>query len=94
MPTSPTTRRISRPPAASRAPTGKRHRRVRIDGAEVHRGGRRLAQGDHEGCRSRRSVTFRQTYRSDKLQEQRARKTLELVQTDGQWLIQEEKAAK
>jgi hypothetical protein len=39
------------------------------------------------------SVTFRQTYRSDKLNT-RSRKTLELVQTDGKWLIQEEKAGK
>ncbi|HUQ74100.1 MAG TPA: tetratricopeptide repeat protein [Burkholderiales bacterium] len=39
------------------------------------------------------SVTFRQTYRSDKLKT-RSRKTLELVQTDGRWLIREEKAAK
>jgi tetratricopeptide (TPR) repeat protein len=39
------------------------------------------------------SVTFRQTYRSDKLKT-RSRKTLELVQTDGKWLIREEKAGK
>jgi tetratricopeptide (TPR) repeat protein len=39
------------------------------------------------------SVTFRQTYRSDKLNS-RSRKILELVQTDGKWLIREEKAAK
>jgi hypothetical protein len=39
------------------------------------------------------SVTFRQTYRSDKLKT-RSRKTLELVQAEGKWLIREEKAAK
>jgi tetratricopeptide (TPR) repeat protein len=39
------------------------------------------------------TVTFRQTYRSDKL-ETRSRKTLELVQTNGRWLIREERAAK
>jgi tetratricopeptide (TPR) repeat protein len=39
------------------------------------------------------TVTFRQTYRSDRLNS-RSRKTLEMVQTDGKWLIREEKAAK
>src|ERR1051325_7732437 len=39
------------------------------------------------------SVTFRQTYRSDKLKSQN-RKTLDLVKADGRWLIQEEKAGK
>jgi len=39
------------------------------------------------------SVSFRQTYRSDKLKSQN-RKTLELVKADGQWLIREEKAGK
>jgi tetratricopeptide (TPR) repeat protein len=39
------------------------------------------------------SVSFRQTYRSDKLNT-RSRKTLELVQMDGRWLIREEKAGK
>jgi hypothetical protein len=39
------------------------------------------------------TVAFRQTYRSDKLQT-RSRKTLEMVQTDGKWLIREEKAAR
>src|SRR5882672_3168992 len=37
------------------------------------------------------SVSFRQTYQSDKLKSQN-RKTLELVKADGQWLIREEKA--
>ena len=41
----------------------------------------------------RASVSFRQTYRSDKLKSQ-SRKTLELVKTDGRWLIEEEKAGK
>ena len=36
------------------------------------------------------SVTFRQTYRSDKLST-RSLKTLEMVQADGKWLIKEEK---
>jgi len=39
------------------------------------------------------SVSFRQTYRSDKLST-KSRKTLELVKADGRWLIKEEKAAK
>lgn len=39
------------------------------------------------------SVSFRQTYRSDKLKSQ-SRKTLELVKADGRWLIKEEKAGK
>ena len=39
------------------------------------------------------SVSFRQTYRSDKLKST-SRKTLEMVKTDGRWLIREEKAAK
>jgi hypothetical protein len=39
------------------------------------------------------SVSFRQTYRSDKLTT-KSRKTLELVKADGRWLIKEEKAAK
>ncbi len=39
------------------------------------------------------SVSFRQTYRSDKLKSQN-RKTLELVKADGRWLIREEKAGR
>ena len=39
------------------------------------------------------SVTFRQTYRSDKLST-RSLKTLEMVQADGKWLIKEEKTGK
>ncbi len=39
------------------------------------------------------SVSFRQTYRSDKLKSQ-SRKTLELVKADDRWLIKEEKAGK
>ena len=39
------------------------------------------------------SVSFRQTYRSDKLKSQN-RKTLDLVKADGRWLIREEKAGK
>jgi len=39
------------------------------------------------------SVTFRQTYRSDKLNSKNS-KTLDLVKTDGRWLIREEKAGK
>ena len=37
------------------------------------------------------SVSFRQTYRSDKLKST-SRKTLEMVKTEGRWLIKEEKA--
>jgi tetratricopeptide (TPR) repeat protein len=39
------------------------------------------------------SVSFRQTYKSDKLST-KSRKTLELVKSDGRWLIQEEKSGK
>ena len=39
------------------------------------------------------SVSFRQTYKSDKLST-KSRKTLELVKADGRWLIKEEKAGK
>src|SRR5438094_1167989 len=39
------------------------------------------------------SVSFRQTYRSDRLNT-KSRKTLELVKLDGRWLIREEKAGK
>jgi tetratricopeptide (TPR) repeat protein len=39
------------------------------------------------------SVSFRQTYRSDKLST-KSRKTLDLVKADGRWLIKEEKAGK
>ena len=39
------------------------------------------------------SVSFRQTYRSEKLNT-KSRKTLELVKADGRWLIREEKAGK
>jgi hypothetical protein len=67
-------------------------RRVRIDGAksiavEIE-SPKVTMKGPQEA-----SVTFRQTYRSDKLNT-RSRKTLELVQADGKWLIREEKAAK
>jgi tetratricopeptide (TPR) repeat protein len=41
----------------------------------------------------RASVSFRQTYRSDKLNS-KSRKTLELVKADGRWLIREETAGK
>src|SRR6267378_2619199 len=39
------------------------------------------------------SVSFRQTYKSDKLST-KSRKTLELVKADGRWLIKEEKSGK
>lgn len=39
------------------------------------------------------SVSFRQTYKSDKLNSN-SRKTLELVKADGRWLIKEEKSGK
>ncbi|HYR37274.1 MAG TPA: tetratricopeptide repeat protein [Burkholderiales bacterium] len=39
------------------------------------------------------SVSFRQTYKSDKLSTT-SRKTLELVKADGRWLIKEEKSGK
>ena len=39
------------------------------------------------------SVSFRQTYKSDKLST-KSRKTLEMVKADGRWLIKEEKSGK
>lgn len=67
-------------------------RRARISGAKTISVGVESPKVTMKGPQEA-SVTFRQTYRSDKLKT-RSRKTLELVQTDGKWLIKEEKAAK
>ena len=67
----------------------EKNRRVRIDGAKsisVSVDSPKVTmKGPQEAV-----VTFRQTYRSDKLNT-RSRKTLEMVQADGKWLIKEEK---
>jgi tetratricopeptide (TPR) repeat protein len=70
----------------------EKSRRARIDGAKSIAVGIESPKVTMKGTQQA-SVTFRQTYRSDKLKN-RSRKTLELVQTDGKWLIQEEKAAR
>ena len=67
-------------------------RRARISGAKTISVGVESPKVTMKGPQEA-SVTFRQTYRSDKLKT-RSRKTLELVQTEGKWLIKEEKAAK
>ena len=86
MPTSPTTPRTSRPPAARRAPSGRKTRRAAHRRAQVDRRGHRLAQGDHAAAATSASVTFRQSYRSDVLKSN-SRKTLVMVRADGRWQI-------
>jgi tetratricopeptide (TPR) repeat protein len=67
----------------------EKNRRVRIDAAKsisvAVDSPKVTMKGPEEAI-----VTFRQTYRSDKLNT-RSRKTLEMVQADGKWLIKEEK---
>jgi len=79
-------------PAGEARGDWEKSRRARIDGAKSIAVGIESPKVTMKGPQQA-SVTFRQTYRSDKLKT-RSRKTLELVQTDGKWLIQEEKAAK
>jgi tetratricopeptide (TPR) repeat protein len=67
-------------------------RKVRIDGARSIVVGVDSPKVTMKGPQEA-SVSFRQTYRSDKLNN-RSRKTLELVQTEGKWLIREEKAGR
>lgn len=62
--------------------TGAKSIQVAVDSAKV------TMQGPDQA-----SVSFRQTYRSDKLNT-KSRKTLDLVKADGRWLIREEKAGK
>ena len=62
--------------------TGAKSIQVAVDSAKV------TMQGPDQA-----SVSFRQTYRSDKLNSNN-RKTLDLVKADGRWLIKEEKAGK
>ena len=79
-------------PAGEARGEWEKSRRARIDGAKSIAVGIESPRVTMKGPQQA-SVTFRQTYRSDKLKT-RSRKTLELVQTDGKWLIQEEKAAR
>jgi tetratricopeptide (TPR) repeat protein len=79
-------------PAGEARGEWEKGRRARIDGAKSIAVGIESPKVTMKGPQQA-SVTFRQTYRSDKLNT-RSRKTLELVQTDGKWLIQEEKAGK
>jgi len=79
-------------PAGESRADWEKSRRTRIDGAKSIAVGVDSPKVTMKGPQMA-SVTFRQTYRSDKLKT-RSRKTLELVQTDGKWLIREEKAAK
>lgn len=67
-------------------------RRARIGGAKSISVGVESPKVTMKGPQEAR-VSFRQTYRSDKLKT-RSLKTLELVQMDGKWLIKEEKAGK
>ena len=79
-------------PAGESRPAWEESRRSRIAGAKtIHvevDSPKVTMQGPEQA-----SVSFRQTYRSDKLKSQ-SRKTLELVKADGRWLIREEKAGK
>src|SRR3954449_13388397 len=61
---------------------GAKSIQVAVDSAKV------TMQGPEQA-----SVSFRQTYRSDKLNT-KSRKTLDLVKANGRWLIREEKAGK
>jgi tetratricopeptide (TPR) repeat protein len=70
----------------------EKSRRIRIDAPKSIAVGIDSAKVTMKGSQEA-SVTFRQTYRSDRLQT-RSRKTLEMVQNDGKWLIREEKAGK
>src|SRR3954452_12696814 len=79
-------------PAGESRADWEKSRRTRIDGAKSIAVGVDSPKVTMKGPQMA-SVTFRQTYRSDKLKT-RSRKTLELVPTDGKWLIREEKAAK
>jgi tetratricopeptide (TPR) repeat protein len=62
--------------------TGAKSIQVAVDSAKV------TMQGPDQA-----SVSFQQTYRSDKLNSKN-HKTLDLVKADGRWLIREEKAGK
>jgi murein L,D-transpeptidase YafK len=79
-------------PAGESRGDWEKTRRARLDGAKSIAVGVESPKVIMKGPQQA-SVTFRQTYQSDKLKI-RSRKTLELVQTDGKWLIREEKAAK
>jgi tetratricopeptide (TPR) repeat protein len=81
-----------RPPAGESRSDWEKARRARIEGAKSIDVGVESPKVTMKGPQQA-SVTFRQTYRSDKLKV-RSLKTLELVQTDGKWLIREEKAGK
>src|SRR4051812_7334341 len=70
----------------------EKSRRSRITGAKSIQVGVDSAKVTMQGP-DQASVSFRQTYRSDKLNT-KSRKTLDLVKADGRWLIREEKAGK
>ena len=76
-------------PAGDRRGDWEKSRRARISGAKsitvAVDSPKVTMKGPQEA-----SVTFRQTYRSDKLNT-RSLKTLEMVQAEGKWLIKEEK---
>ena len=79
-------------PAGEKRSDWENTRRSRIVGAKTIAVGVESPKVTMKGPQEA-SVSFRQTYRSDKLKS-RSRKTLELVQMDGRWLIREEKAGK
>src|SRR2546421_5861728 len=79
-------------PAGESRAEWEKSRRSRIAGAKTIQVAVDSAKVTMQGP-EQASVSFRQTYRSDKLNT-KSRKTLELVKADGRWLIREEKAGK
>src|SRR5438477_8338586 len=79
-------------PAGEAREEAEKSRRSRIAGAKSIQVAVDSAKVTMQGP-EQASVSFRQTYRSDKLNT-KSRKTLELVKADGRWLIREEKAGK
>ena len=79
-------------PAGESRGEWEKGRRARIDGARSIAVAVDSPKVTIRGAQQAR-VTFRQTYRSDKLNV-KSLKTLEMVQTDGKWLIREEKSGK
>ena len=79
-------------PAGEAREEWEKSRRSRIAGAKTIQVAVDSAKVTMQGP-EQASVSFRQTYRSDKLNT-KSRKTLELVKADGRWLIREEKAGK
>jgi len=79
-------------PAGEAREEWEKSRRSRIAGAKTIQVAVDSAKVTMQGP-EQASVSFRQTYRSDKLNT-KSRKTLELVKADGRWLIREERAGK